>query len=131
MMLEKMMEYPALVDTFALLLVALGGYLLTYINKKKLALQQEMDNELVTKYTDMLEDTIIQCVRATNQTFVESLKKEGKFDEVAQKEAFTRTFNNVMAILNTDCYEFLAEMTGDIEKYIENKIEAEVNFAKA
>lgn len=130
-MLEKIFEYPPLVDMLALVLTAVCGWFLTYINKKKQALQQEMDNELVTKYTDMLENVIVECVRATNQTFVESLKKDGKFDESAQTEAFTRTFNNVMAILNTDCYEFLSEITGDVEKYITNKIEAEVNFAKA
>lgn len=130
MMLEKMMEYPAFIDMLVLIITALGGYFLTYINKKKQALQLEMDNELVTKYTDMLEDTIQSCVLATNQTFVEALKKDGKFDEAAQKEAFTTTFNNVMAILNTDCYEYLVELTGDIEVFITNKIEAEVNWAK-
>ena len=130
-MLEKIIEHPAFIEMLVLVLTALGGYFLTYINKKKQALQQEMDNKLVTKYTDMLEQTIIECVRATNQTFVDTLKKQGVFDEDAQKEAFIKTYNNVMAILNTDCYEYLEEVTGDIEIFITNKIEAEVNFAKA
>lgn len=129
-MLEKLMEYPIFVDMLVVLLTALGGYLLTYINKKKVALQQEMDNALLTKYTNMLEDTVRACVLTTNQTFVETLKKQGVFDETAQKEAFTRTYNNVMSILNEDCYEFLIEITGDIEVFITNKIEAEVNWAK-
>jgi hypothetical protein len=129
-MLEKLMEYPIFVDMLVVLLTALGGYLLTYINKKKVALQQEMDNALLTKYTDMLEDTVRACVLTTNQTFVETLKKQGTFDEAAQKEAFTRTYDNVMSILNEDCYEFLIEITGDIEVFITNKIEAEVNWAK-
>ena len=130
-MLEKIIEHPAFIEMLVLVLTALGGYFLSYINKKKQALQQEMDNKLVTKYTDMLEQTIIECVRATNQTFVDTLKKQGVFDEDAQKEAFIKTYNNVMAILNTDCYEYLEEVTGDIEIFITNKIEAEVNFAKA
>lgn len=129
-MLEKLMEYPIFVDMLVVLLTALGGYLLTYINKKKVALQQEMDNALLTKYTDMLEDTVRACVLTTNQTFVETLKKQGTFDEAAQKEAFTKTYNDVMSILNEDCYEFLIEITGDIEVFITNKIEAEVNWAK-
>lgn len=130
MMLEKIITYPGVIDMLAVVLTALCGYFLTYINKKKKALQQEMDNELVIKYTDMLEQTIFDCVTATNQTFVESLKKQGTFDEAAQKEAFIKTYNNVMAILNKDCYEYLSEITSDIDAYITNKIEAEVNFAK-
>ena len=122
---------PTLVSALCALLTALTGYLITYINKKKKALQQEMDNEMATKYLDMLESTIIDCVKATNQTFVETLKKQGTFNEEAQKEAFVRTYNNVMAILTEDCYEYLTTLTTDIETYIINKIEAEVNFAKA
>jgi hypothetical protein len=36
----------------------------------------------------MATDTITNCVIATNQTYVNSLKEQGKFDEAAQKEAF-------------------------------------------
>ena len=105
--------------------------MITYINKKKQALQQDINNELVTKYTDLIEQTIIDCVTATNQTYVEALKKQGAFTKEAQKEAFSRTLNNVMSILTEDCYEYLATITSDVDKYIANKIEAEVNFAKA
>lgn len=121
---------PALSNALSALLVALAGYLITYINKKKKALQQEMDCELADKYLNMLEKTIVSCVVTTNQTFVEALKKQGAFDEVAQKEAFAKTYNNVMAILSEDCYEYLTEITADVESYIITKIEAEVNFAK-
>ena len=130
-MLEKIIQSPAFIDMLVLVLTALCGYLLTYINKKKQALQQDINNELVKKYTDLIEQTIIDCVTATNQTYVEALKKEGAFTKEAQKEAFSRTLNNVMSILTEDCYEYLATITSDVDKYIANKIEAEVNFAKA
>ena len=130
-MLEKIIQSPAFIDMLVLVLTALCGYLLTYINKKKQALQQDINNELVTKYTDLIEQTIIDCVTATNQTYVEALKKEGAFTKEAQKEAFSRTLNNVMSILTEDCYEYLTTITSDVDKYIANKIEAEVNFAKA
>ena len=130
-MLEKIIQSPAFIDMLVLVLTALCGYLLTYINKKKQALQQDINNELVTKYTDLIEQTIIDCVTATNQTYVEALKKEGAFTKEAQREAFSRTLNNVMSILTEDCYEYLTTITSDVDKYIANKIEAEVNFAKA
>lgn len=130
MMLEKILEHPAFINTLAMLVTAILGYFVTYISKKKQALQQEMNNELFTKYTNMVEDVVRQCVAATNQTFVETLKKQGIFTVEAQKEAFTKTYNDVMSILNVECYEFLSEITSDVEAYITNKIEAEVNFAK-
>ena len=130
-MLEKIIQSPAFIDMLVLVLTALCGYLLTYINKKKQALQQDINNELVTKYTDLIEQTIIDCVTATNHTYVEALKKEGAFTKEAQREAFSRTLNNIMSILTEDCYEYLTTITSDVDKYIANKIEAEVNFAKA
>lgn len=121
---------PTLIDALALIIAALAGYLITYINKKKKALEAEINNESAKAYLDMVEKTIVDCVNATNQTFVETLKKEGNFTKEAQKEAFSRTLNNIMKILSKDCLEYLATITTDVNAYIYNKIEAEVNFQK-
>ena len=66
-------------------------YLINLIKVKLQELKQRKDDDLYHKYLDMLEDTIIQCVLTTTQTYVESLKKEGAFDADAQKIAFTKT----------------------------------------
>jgi hypothetical protein len=78
----------------------------------------------------VVESTIIDCVISTTQTYVEALKKQGKFDADAQKIAFTKTYTNVMAILNKDAKKYLEEAIGDLETYVYNKIEAEVNLTK-
>ena len=44
------------------------------------AKDKKFDNELSKKYIQMLSETITKCVIATNQTYVETLKKQGKFD---------------------------------------------------
>lgn len=121
---------PILSNVLILIITALSSYIVTYINKKKKALQLEMDNMLAIKYTDMIEKTIIDCVNATNQTYVEALKKDNAFTKEAQAEAFNRTLNSVMKILSDDCLEYLATITTDVNAYIYNKIEAEVNYAK-
>ena len=46
----------------------------------------------------MLKDTVVDCVEATNQTFVDSIKESGEFTPEAQKVAFERTLNTVMDI---------------------------------
>ena len=121
---------PILVELLCGILTLFLTYLITLVKKKKKALQAEIDSELANKYLDMLETTIIDCVKATNQTYVEALKKNNAFTKEAQEEAFERTLMNVMSILSTDCIEYLDTITADVDAYICNKIEAEVNFAK-
>lgn len=78
----------------------------------------------------MVTDTVTACVIATNQTYVEALKKKNAFTPEAQKEAFELTYNAVMAILTEDAKKYLAEIYGDVAIYITAKIEAEVNLSK-
>lgn len=104
--------------------------LIVFITAKTKELKKKYDNELFNKYADMLEQTIISCVIATNQTYVEALKKEGKFDAEAQRIAFDKTFSAVITILSDDAYDYLSEAIGDLEEYITNRIEAEVNTCK-
>lgn len=121
---------PVLADALALIASALACYLITYINKKKVALQMETENERAKAYMDLFEETIAKCVKTTNQTFVETLKKDGLFDKEAQEEAFNRTLKNVKAVLSEDCLRYLAMMTADVNTFIYTAIESEVNWAK-
>ena len=87
-------------------------------------------NDTANKYIAMVTETISACVIATNQTYVETLKKKNAFTAEAQKEAFQLTYNAVMAILTDEAKAYLAEIYGDVTAYITNKIEAEVNISK-
>lgn len=121
---------PAIGTALGTLLSALFAYLIVYINKKKQALLENSNNEIEKKYIEKISKTITDCVIATNQTFVETLKKENAFTKEAQEEAFQKTITNVMSILNEDCIEYLESITSDITVYLRNKIEAEVNKNK-
>lgn len=105
-------------------------YLIGLISNKIKKLKQEKDNELYHKYLDMLESTIVSCVLATTQTYVEALKKEGKFDAEAQKIALAQTYTNVMKILSADAKAYLEVAIGDLSTYVYNKIEADVRLTK-
>ena len=105
-------------------------HLVQYIKIKSQEITNKANSDLADKYIKMLTDTITACVIATNQTYVESLKKQGKFDAEAQKEAFKLTYNAVMAVLTEDAKRYLIETYGDLTAYITTKIEAEVNMSK-
>lgn len=105
-------------------------YLINLIRAKNQELKNKQNSELFTQYSNMLEKTITDCVLATTQTYVEALKKEGKFDKEAQKKAFNLTYENVMKILSKDAEAFLKSAIGDLEAHITEKIEAEVKKNK-
>ena len=112
------------------LLGVLTMYLVQYIKMKSKEITDKTDSDLADKYIQMLTDTITTCVIATNQTYVEALKKQGKFDKEAQKEAFELTYNAVMAVLTDEAKHYLAAIYGDLTAYITTRIEAEVNVSK-
>ena len=112
------------------LLGILTKYLVDYLTAKRNESNSKTDNETAQKYTNMIYQTVVDCVIATNQTYVDSLKKSGSFDEAAQKEAFNRTMNAIMTILSDDAKEYITETTGDLNTYLTQLIEAEVNKRK-
>ena len=76
-----------------------------------------MNVEEINKYIKMLAETITDCVIATNQTYVEVLKKQEAFTKEAQKEAFKKTYDAVMLVLSDDAKEYLTEAYGDLSAY--------------
>ena len=112
-------------------LTALTFFLVRFIQSKTNELKSKTNDETLKKYVDMLDKTIVDCVLATNQTYVESLKGQNAFTKEAQMEAFKKTYDAIMAILTEDAKEYLNETLGDLSGYITTKIEAEVNTNKA
>ena len=112
------------------LLGVLTAYFIKFVNAKSAEIGTKVENETQKKYLEMLNSTITDCVIATTQTYVDSLKKQGAFDTEAQKVAFTMTYNSVMNLLTSEAHEYLNEAVGDLQLYITQKIEAEVNLNK-
>lgn len=112
------------------LLGILTTYIVKLVNAKINEISSTKDSELEKKYLNMLSDTITECVIATTQTYVEALKKEGKFDKAAQETAFNKTYTAVLAILSDEAKEYLTEAIGDLHLYITQRIEAEVKKSK-
>ena len=129
------MEYTILIsDIFQVCIIPLLGMLTTFfikwVNAKSAEIQANINDATLKKYMEMLTSTITDCVIATNQTYVESLKAQGKFDAAAQQRAFELTSKAVMKILSEEAKIYLASAVGDLNAYITKKIEAEVNINK-
>lgn len=119
------------------LLGILTTFLVSFIKTKKeevlnkiSANKTEEQKKTFEKYLNLVETTVVDCVQATNQTYVETLKAEGSFDAEAQKVAFNKTLESVLSILSDDAKEYLTEIFGDLNTYLTNLIESKVNTSK-
>lgn len=119
---------------FEMCLIPLIGvltvYLVNLIKTKTQETQAAIDNDLLDKYIGLFGETVSNCVLATSQTYVESLKKQGKFDAEAQKIAFQMSYDAIMETLSEEAKIYLTEIYGDLRSYLTKAIEAEVNRNK-
>lgn len=112
------------------LLGALTVYLVTLLKAKTKEITDKIENDKADKYIYMLSDTITKCVIATNQTYVNNLKKDKAFTKEAQQEALKMTADAVLAILSDEAKSYLPTIVGDLNTYILTQIESEVNRLK-
>ena len=123
-----------LTQIFEVCILPLLGILTTFfvkwVNARIGEISDNRKNETEKKYLDMLNNTISDCVIATTQTYVDALKKQGTFDAEAQKVAFNMTYEAVVKLLTNEAQIYLNEAVGDLNLYITQKIESEVNLNK-
>lgn len=112
------------------MLSILTVYAIKWLNAKEIEILNKVDNDQADKYIAMLFETVRDCVSATTQTYVDSLKKQGKFDAEAQKTAFNMTLNAVLAVLTEDAKNYLTTIYGDLNACLTTRIEAEVKAQK-
>lgn len=120
------------------LLGVLTAYAISFIriktkelSKATEKLENEMHQQMLQKYLNMAEKTVEECVIATNQTFVDSLKKKGEFNKDAWNEAFQKTYEAVLGILAEEGQMYLTEAVGDVNLYLTNLIESAVSKNKS
>ena len=86
-----------------------------------------------SKYSEIiygLENIVNKAVITTNQTFVNELKKQGKFDKKAMEEAYNKTFNSIVASLSQSFFEYIDKEAIDIDTLLKNMIETSVDWNK-
>lgn len=112
------------------LLTTLTGIIVKWINSKATELKAKTDNIYLKSTIEMLDNTISTAVVAVNQTYVDELKKENAFTPEAQREAFKRVFTVAVNSLTEETMNYLSTYIGNIQGYIENKIEQKVVESK-
>ena len=121
-------------EIFDVCLVPLLGIataaLIAFIREKMAEGRDMVKTDLAAKYLYMLEATVVDCIKATNQTYVNALKDKNAFDAEAQKQALSLTKDAVFKILSDDAKNYLNNFVGDLDVLIQEKIEANIESSK-
>ena len=81
---------------------------------------------LMGKVADMAFD----IVEAGNQTIVDNLKKNGKFDKEAQMKVKADAINTLRATLSETAKDLLSDVVGDLDVWLDTLIESSVRQSK-
>jgi hypothetical protein len=99
--------------------------LVVVISKK---LNYTVDKSKIQSTEDFIKSVVYSCVTYTNQTFVEDLKKENKFTDEKQQEAFQRTYEAVYSIVKNIISNVTSSTSEDsIKTYLTVLIEEAVH----
>lgn len=104
--------------------------LIVFVKAKISQGRASTNSEIAIKYLTVLEQTVVDCIKATNQTYVNALKDKNAFDAEAQKTALMHTASAVSQVLSDDAKTHLTDLFGDLETLIVEKIEANIENAK-
>lgn len=80
------------------------------------------DKKMVQMLSEILK-IITDAVMEIFQTFVEALKKEGKFDAAAQQMAKEKAMDKILARLSENMKGYITEHYGDLKAWLSDQIE--------
>jgi len=126
---EMVSQLIKLVVAIAALLFTLAARKVAKAFAKKYNVTAEFEE--FVNIEDYIKRVVLTCVQSTNQTFVDTLKKQGKFDSEKQKEAFEITYNAVYTIVGESLKILLkTEDLKAIQTYLKTLIEETVKMCK-
>ena len=93
-------------------------------------IRKKVKDEKLERIINRVENIVSKTVILVNQTYVDALKENDKFDKTAQIAAFNMCKEKVLAMLNDESIKAIAETFGDFDEWIRTLIEAYVRENK-
>ncbi len=92
--------------------------------------EKKLENDQLIKYIDAATDAISKAVLTVSQTYVDTLKKEGKFDAEAQKTAKQMAIDKAKTLITAESKAAIETLYTDFEAYLNDAIESLVKENK-
>lgn len=107
-----------------------AAFLVQFLWRKSEEIGAQVDSLTTKKLLAEVTEAVTTAVTYTSQTYVDTLKKYGIFDKDAQLKALEKSKDKTLSLLSASAKSILAEIYGDLNAYLETKIEAEVRSQK-
>lgn len=101
----------------------LGAKLVSWLSTK---IKNEKANKMIKTATEI----VVSAVKTVFQTYVDALKKEGKFDKESQILALTKAKGIALSQMTEDVKEFIQTNYGELDLWLTIQIEATINTLK-
>lgn len=105
------------------LITLLGTKLIQWIGTK-------IENEKAAKIIAEASAIVLNSVKTVFQTYVDSLKKSGAFNQTAQEVALNRAKEIALSQLSSETIKYIEKNHGDLSSWLTVQIEATINTLK-
>lgn len=108
------------------ILTVVGGFIVRWVNAKIASIKDEKIQKILSGAVAIVGDG----VKYTYQTYVEAIKGTSFWDADAQKAAMEKTIDYVKGTLTPQAKAYIIENYGDLEAWIKQQAEVQINNAK-
>jgi hypothetical protein len=91
--------------------------IITWLNSK-------IKNNKLAMWSTAVTKIIMEAVQSVFQTYVEALKKEGKFTEAEQRIANEKALTIIKSQLSDELVKYIQDNFGDMEEFLKEQIES-------
>lgn len=89
-------------------------------------LNSKIQDQTMASHLIQITTIVTDAVQSIFQSFVENLKKDGKFDQVAQQEAKNAALNIINNQLTPELKNYITKNYGDLTSWLSNKVESAI-----
>ena len=93
-------------------------------------LGRKSESDVAKRFLDAVADAVSTAVTYTSQVYVDKLKETGQFTKENQREALGIAVAQAKNLLTAEAAAFLESAYGDLNEYLQSRIEAEVRNQK-
>ncbi len=119
--------YAILWSAVGIIITGIAGWLVAVITS---FFNSKIKDKKLAKMASDITTIVVNAVSSVFQTFVDTLKKNGKFDEKAQIEAKEKALTIINSQLTEELKQYIQDNFGDIQEYLMNRIEAVIYSLK-
>lgn len=112
-------------DVILIIVGTVGTGLATWLTTVIITwLNSKIKDKKLARWSTAVTKIIMEAVQSVFQTYVEALKKEGKFTEAEQRIANEKALFIIKSQLTDELIKYIKENFGDMEVFLKEQIEA-------